>query len=545
MGPKERRKAVERCLAMLGLTRRSRSISVSHGSDYDDAHACKLREALESLGPVFASFALYMSSRVDLLSPQNCHQLASIPDSGMGTPSSYVRALIGQEIGRSPEQIYSAFEEKPFESRLLFQSHHAVLQDGTPVVVKITHPEAEEQLGDLDLLPLLQDAFDGKQGPDRSMEAAITDFRHSLQQQLDLTHEAKALEALGQDAEEFETLRAPRVYRNLCTAKVLTVHQPSGLSLQDVVSSFDLTSEEQTAGRWIKGTFIHRQELARLLCMAWLRQVLLGRVFQVEPRAENIAIVSGRQIAFTNGLFATLPPEVQDNLWKYLIAVSNENTDMACSCLLREMERESWPANEQELRSRFRQVVPFRDGGWSDGHAGLGVAEHMFVEWRLASERGCIPNHHLPSFYRGLFTISEVARRICPGGDPLADGLREVRLISGLALFRQMIDRRQLEEQTEKYAAMMLDLPQRLDEMLTLAATGSARLKLQLPDSAKKRRQENSATVATALTLVFLAVLLLSHHVASSVAAGTRVERIGAIVSVFLGAMLLRTISRV
>ena len=536
---------MERRLAILGLTRRSRSISASHGSDYDEAHACKLREALESLGPVFASFALYLSSRVDLLSPRNCLQLASVPNSGMGTPSSSVRALIGREIGRSPEQIYSAFEEKPFQSRLLFQAHHAVLQDGTPVVVKIIHPEAEEQLGDLDLLPLLQDVFDGKQCPDRSMEAAMADFRHSLQQQLDLTHEGKALEALGQDAEEFGTLRAPRVYRNLCTAKVLTVHQLSGLSLQDVVSSFDLTSEEQTAGKWIKGTFIHRQELARLLCMVWLRQALLGRVFPVEPRAENIAILSNGQIAFANGPFATLPPEAQGNLWKYLIAVSNENADLACSCLLREMERESWPANEQELRSRFRQVVPFRDGGWSDGHTGLGVAEHMFVEWRLASERGWIPNDHLPSFYRGLFTISEVARRICPGGDPLADGLREVRLISGLALFRQMIDRRQLEQQMEKYAAIMIDLPQRLDEMLTLAASGSARLKLQIPDSGKHRRQENSATVATALTLVFLAVLLLSHHVASSVAAGARVERIGAIVSVFLGAMLLRAISRV
>src|SRR5262245_30318064 len=104
-GPKDRRKAVEHRLAMLGLTRRSRSISMSHGAEYDDAHACKLREALESLGPVFAFFALYMSSRVDLLSPRTCLQLASIPDSGMGTPGSSVRALIGREIGRAPEQI--------------------------------------------------------------------------------------------------------------------------------------------------------------------------------------------------------------------------------------------------------------------------------------------------------------------------------------------------------------------------------------------------------------------------------------------------------
>jgi len=66
-----------------------------------------------------------------------------------------------------------------------------------------------------------------------------------------------------------------------------------------------------------------------------------------------------------------------------------------------------------------------------------------------------VPLQHLPAFYRGLFGLVDIARRIAPQIDPLAEGVRDLRLLAGLAQFSKMISQRRLGEQMDRYTAMM------------------------------------------------------------------------------------------
>jgi ubiquinone biosynthesis protein len=440
------------------------------------------------------------------------------------------------------EETFGLFEAKPFESSLLFQSHYAQLS-GNEVIVKIIHPETEDQLlCDSDLLMLLKDSFAVCGVTDLGFKSAAADFSHILHQQMDFVHEARSFDALAQDAEEYDALRAPRVYRSLCSSQVLVIERPNGLRLDEVMSS--LNESGSNADRSLPGSpGLKRDELARLLCEVWLRQALLGRCFPVDPRPATVVVFPGKQIAFTGGVFAALPTEPQANLWNYLLAAANENSDKACACLLKEMMKEDSPASDR-VRQRFRQAMPFRDGGWDASGDGQSLAELLFVQWRFASECGYTPLMHLPAFYRGLFSMADIARRIAPRIDPLAEGVRDLRLLAGLAQFSKMINQDQFAEQMDRYSAVMMDLPQTLDEALTTVSEARTRVKSAGAQTSAHRRAENSTAVVAALLLALAAVVLLSHYVAAA-ATSAWANRIITIAFMNFGALLLRAVARV
>ncbi|MCA1593785.1 MAG: hypothetical protein LC754_14275, partial [Acidobacteria bacterium] len=420
--------------------------------------------------------------------------------------------------------------------------------DGSPVSVKIIRPEAEwDALRDLHLLYLLEAAF-AEEVSGLSFRNAVADFAVILPQQLDLTNEAKAFATLAQDAADFENLRVPAVHRELCAPRVLTIERLSGVSLEEAARSFGEGREEDAnAAPHDFPAGLNRTGLARLLCSVWLRQALLGRAFPVEPLPENITILPDRQIAFTGGFFATLPAEPQTNLWDYLIAVSLENPDRAYSSLLKELRAAGRLPDEERLRHGFRQVVPFRDSQWQSGGEGDEhyLAEHLFVHWRLATECGYLSQQHLASFYRGLFLITDAAQRLAPDGDSLAEGLQDARLLVSISRWREMLNPSRFGDQFDRYAALMLEMPRRLDEALTLVSEDSPRVKLHVPEAAEHRRQKNSSAVLNAWLLVLASVALLLPRLTASMLAEPWAERINTVVFIFVGALLLRAANRI
>jgi hypothetical protein len=284
---------------------------------------------------------------------------------------------------------------------------------------------------------------------------------------------------------------------------------------------------------------IERNELARLLCEVWLRQALRGRNFPVDASPHNIVVLPDKQIAFTGGPFAVLAAESQTNLWNYLLAAANENSDKACFCLLKEMRRER-VTERNKLRQRFRQAMPFRDGGWDADSDSQSLAELLFVQWRFADQSGYAPLLHLPAFYRGLFSVADTARRIALDGDSFAEGLRDLRLIGGLEAFGRMMNERSVADQLDKYSAMMLDLPQNMDEALTWMSKSR---QLGLPaEHSSEHRGESSTVIVVALLLLLGSGVLLVHIAAPLVT--TWSNRINTIVFIVFGALLLRAVSR-
>jgi len=482
---KQRREQVVERLAAYGLTRGPhRIVRVGSAWDREASLGLKLRFAFTDLGPIFSSFGRYLATRVDLLPAADCLELEAIPDETIPMSHADVQQLMRSETGCAPEEVFLSFESEPFESRLLHQLHHARLrQNGLPVVIKFVRPEiAAQLLCDLELLELIE-------GPARStiFKKAIADFAATLRQQMDLTNEARALETLRRDAEDLEMLRVPEVVRDLCGTSMLAVEQLLCKSPES----------------------LDRDAVARLLCSAWLRQALMGHIFPVDPCRANVAVISDKRIAFTGGVFSSLPGDSQSNLWNYLIASGGDNPDHACSCLLKEVRPDGPPGADEDLRHRFRQVVPFRDSGWYSGDDANHLIEHLVVHWQAATDCGYVPQPHLSAFCRGLFAIARLAQQLSPETDPLLEGLQEARLLESVARMREMLSLQHLGDHLDRYAALMMATPQRLDQMLTLASEGSARVRLHVPETTSHQRQKNSTAVTTAMLFLLAAVALL------------------------------------
>src|SRR5687768_14536316 len=80
---KRRRRFVEERLREAGRPRLARRFPPPEGRlGADEQPMRRLREALVELGPVFAGFGRYLSSRIDLLARRDCLELAAIGDRG-------------------------------------------------------------------------------------------------------------------------------------------------------------------------------------------------------------------------------------------------------------------------------------------------------------------------------------------------------------------------------------------------------------------------------------------------------------------------------
>lgn len=533
---KQRRQEVEECLAVW-LRRRPLGLT-NPAVSFEGNHIQRLRAALENLGPVFCAFGLYLSTRIDLLEANDCLELASLPDGGEQSSSAAIRRVVNEELGCSLEEVFLSFEERPFASGLFHQQHHASLRDGGAVVVKILHPEVEESLYyDVELLHLLKGPLAGTSLTASQIESAIDAFRLTLRHRVDLTAQAGAFATIARDADAFGILRAPLVHRQSSTSRVLTIELLPGNSIEALLKSIPDANGCET-----EVEDEERYTLARRLCVAWLKQALLGSIYPAEPFPANVTVLPNNQIAFVDGCFAELTAEAKANLWDYLLAVVNEDPDLACSCLLRELDCDKRSTAENALRQAFRQIVPFRDNEWNRDLENINLAEHLFLHWRHAGKANYWPRPHLSSFYRGLFIISNISQRLAPTRDALKDALQDVRVLAGMQKFREKLTIKEFGEQMDKYFGMMIDFPQKLDQTLTLMAEGNARLRLSVAEPAQRVQKKTPPTVVALLFATAAMVLLapyVKHYLADSWS-----QSFKALVFLLWAVMLLRIANR-
>lgn len=153
----------------------------------------KVREALEALGPTFIKIGQMLSVRTDILTPAYIDELKKLQDNVKTDDFSLVKEVIEAETGLPLTDIFTKFEEQPFASASMGQTHKAMLPDGRIVAVKVQHPGIKEAITlDLSLfekaLPLI------KYIPEASVvdpKETFLEIKTSLENELDSLKEAQ------------------------------------------------------------------------------------------------------------------------------------------------------------------------------------------------------------------------------------------------------------------------------------------------------------------------------------------------------------------
>jgi ubiquinone biosynthesis protein len=466
-----------------------------------EKRSSRIRLALHDLGPVFTAFGIYLSSRNDLFPALDCAELASLPDRAEPMTIVEVQDLISNQLRCTFEQVFLYFDPEPCESRLMTQSHAALLPDGSTVTVMLVRPSFQLQFEEeLDLLPLLRGAFSCAEWPKLRLEDEIAAFAHCVPSQTDFIRQAEVLEALALDAREFESLRVSDVYRPVCTSVVLTTGRSIGSKLVDVLGHMEQSQPTEGYG------------MARQLCLVWLRQVLFGQAFPVETRAENVLLFPNNQVAFYGGPFCSLTPEARKDLGEYLNAVLAGDPDQACFFLLKQAKPAARKTGTEALRTSFRQAVTFRYGEWQSVGRTQGLPDELLLHWRLMREHGYQLQDHVVAFFRGLFLITECCHQLTSVKDPLREAAEELRVMTVVDQFREMPPMKNWNGDLSRYATLMMEMPKRLDQMLTLMADGSPRLQPKIEDPREPKRRQKAASAMMMLCVLLTAIVFVGFQ---------------------------------
>jgi ubiquinone biosynthesis protein len=258
--------------------------------------AVRLREALESLGPVFVKFGQLLSVRRDLIPEDIADELAKLQDDVPPFPASEVATALDVAYGRPHGEVFATFDTKPIASASVAQVHFATLHDGREVAVKILRPGIAAVIAqDVELLYILAGLVerslpDGKRLRPREV---VRELEHTLAEELDLVHEAANASQLRRNFADARLLVVPEVHWDFCNRDVMVMQRVDGIPVNDLAA--------------LRAHGISIPKLARDGVEIFYTQVFRDGFFHADMHPGNILVArDGRYCGVDFGIMGTL-----------------------------------------------------------------------------------------------------------------------------------------------------------------------------------------------------------------------------------------------
>jgi predicted unusual protein kinase regulating ubiquinone biosynthesis (AarF/ABC1/UbiB family) len=204
------------------------------------------------------------------------------------------RRVIEQELGAAPEALFAHFEELPFASASIGQVHHAELNDGRAVAVKVQFEgierAVESDLGNASLFGTLLGPLGSKFG----VEEQLAEVRARFLEELDYRHEARQQQRFATAFADDDAIRVPAVVEALSAQRVLTSEFATGFDFERAceASEDERRAWAETLWRFVFGSLLHHG------------------LFNADPHPGNYLFHQGGTIDFLDfGCTRELPPQ--------------------------------------------------------------------------------------------------------------------------------------------------------------------------------------------------------------------------------------------
>ena len=275
----------------------------------------RLREALETLGPIYVKFGQVLSTRRDLLPLDIADELARLQDRVPPFDSDLAVGEVEAALGKPLAGLFATFEKTPVASASIAQVHLARLHGGAEVAVKVLRPGVEAAVArDLALLETaagLAERFlpDGRRLKPREV---VAEFARHLDEELDLMREAANASQLGRNFAGSALLLVPAVHWDLCSQRVMVMERMHGTPISQV--------------QVLKEKGIDVPALARAGVEIFFTQVFRHGFFHADMHPGNIFVADdGRYVALDFGIMGTLTEVDKNYLAQNFLAFFNRD----------------------------------------------------------------------------------------------------------------------------------------------------------------------------------------------------------------------------
>jgi ubiquinone biosynthesis protein len=256
--------------------------------------------ALQALGPIYIKLGQALSTRPDLVPEDIVLELSLLQDRVPPFDSELAVRQITESLGAPPEELFAHFERVPTASASVAQVHFAILKNGVEVAVKVLRP-AMKKLIDLDIELMRTIAtWSEKLWEDLRrlrLREVVDEFDKSLQDELDLMHEAANCSQFKRNFAGSDLLLVPEIHWEYCSSNVMVMERVRGIP----VSRTDRLISEG----------LDLKKLAKDGVEVFLTQVFRDGFFHADMHPGNIFIsveleTYGRYVVIDFGIVGTL-----------------------------------------------------------------------------------------------------------------------------------------------------------------------------------------------------------------------------------------------
>ncbi len=442
---------------------------VSIGRNLTAPRGQRIRQALESLGPIFVKFGQVLSTRRDLLPLDIADELARLQDRVPPFGSDVAIATIERAFNKKIDQIFVSFEREPIASASIAQVHFAVLKDrngqAREVAVKVLRPGMLTAIEkDLSLMRMMAGWVDGisQAGKRLKPREVVAEFDKYLHDELDLIREAASAAQLRRNMADLKLVLIPEMFWDYCTADVIVMERMHGVPISQV-------DRLRSAG-------VDIPKLARDGVTIFFTQVFCDGFFHADMHPGNIQVsiepaTFGRYISLDFGIMGTLTASDKEYLAQNFTAFFRRDYKRVA-----ELHIESgWvPAATRvdELESAIRSVCePYFDRPLKDFSLGIVLMRLFQTSRRFHVEI----QPQLVLLQKTLLNIEGLGRQLDPDLDlwSTAKPFLEKWMVDQLGP-KKLLD--QLRNEAPMYAKLLPELPRLLFDFLRSSKSDQARL---------------------------------------------------------------------
>ncbi|MBL4586656.1 MAG: AarF/ABC1/UbiB kinase family protein [Flavobacteriales bacterium] len=239
----------------------------------------RVRMACEELGPTFIKLAQILSNRPDMIPAPLIAEFEKLQDNVPSFSYEEVKKTIETELGKSLEDIFETFNEKPLATASIGQVHKARLKSGEEVVVKIQRPGVKDLVyRDLAILS------DGVNRAERYLKKQgilnakdmVRSFERSMHKELDYRTEARNLERFKKLYKDYKNFIIPAAFRDFSSEKVMVMEFVSGCKISDVAQ--------------LRAWGLDPRKVAENGMDIYLTQIFEFGIFHADPHPGNVLV---------------------------------------------------------------------------------------------------------------------------------------------------------------------------------------------------------------------------------------------------------------
>lgn len=402
----------------------------------------RMRLVCEELGPTFVKFGQVLSSRRDLIPAELIEELSKLQDSVPVFPGKVAKQIIDDEFGAFKNDKIVSFDEFPFASASMAQVHRGTLASGEQVVFKVQRPDIRKIIEeDIEIMRDIAGILGERLPSIRHFDPVglVDKFSESIHYELDFIHESINLKRFAYNFKDSEVIKAPKVYNEFTSTKVLTMDFIEG--------------QKPKREKLDTGEISRSKEVAQHVSEAFFKQVFEHGFFHADPHAGNLIVNDKGEIFFIDfGMMGTILKKDKEHLGNLLLAIEMQDVKImlnAISYLTNVVVFENRKSLEYELIEYINKYA------YTDNF-------HLQIGQMLTDLTEVMNNHnlHIPSHFflitRAMFSLEGLVRDLDPD-IVLMDKIKPV-------VRARIMDERNPVTSGEKIINSMYDLGNYLEE---------------------------------------------------------------------------------